>query len=147
MRTNLRLLPAAMLLNLSSAMILAAAFALGLGLTPLQAHHGTATSYDQTKTVTIEGTVTEFIFRNPHSALFVDVVDADGKHVEWAIEMFSPGLLSKQGYRRDTFKPGDKVTLEVNPSLVGEPAGECIGCAITLNGKPPVAPRGKGKGK
>ena len=77
----------------------------------------------------------------------MDVVDADGTHVEWAIEMFSPGLLSKQGYRRDTFKPGDKVTVEANPSLAGDPAGECLGCAITFNGKSPVPARGKGKGK
>ena len=90
------------------------------------AHHGTATSYDQKKWVTIKGTVSEFLWRNPHSALFIDVKDASGKVVNYSIEMFSPILMVKAGYTRDVFRVGDEVSIDVHPSLVGENSGECL---------------------
>jgi hypothetical protein len=116
-------------------------------LVPLLAHHGTAASYDQTKTVTIKGTVTEFIWRNPHCALFVDVTDSSGKVVNYSIEMFSPSLMVGRGYTRDVFKRGDVVTLDIHPSLANEASGECLGCRITVNGREPGGAKGKGKAK
>ena len=104
----------------------------------LWAHHGTSASYDQTKRVTVKGTVTQYIWRNPHSALFLDVKDASGKVVNYAVELYSPGLMVKQGYNRKSFQVGDEVTLEPHPSLAGEPAGECLGCKILVNGKDPA---------
>jgi hypothetical protein len=62
---------------------------------PLVAHHGTAVSYDDSREITVTGTVTEFWWRNPHSALFIDVVDENGARVNWAIEMSSPGVLTR----------------------------------------------------
>ena len=111
------------------------------------AHHGTATSYDQKKIVTIKGTVSEFLWRNPHSALFLDVKDASGKVVNYSIEMFSPILMVKGGYTRDVFKTGDEVAIDVHPSLVGENSGECLGCKSLVNGKEPVkkAPKAASK--
>ena len=116
-------------------------------LIPLLAHHGTAASYDQTKTTTIKGVVTEFIWRNPHCALFVDVKDAGGKVVNYSIEMFSPSLMVGRGYTRTVFKKGDEVTLDVHPSLANEASGECLGCRVTVNGKEPGNPQTKGKAK
>ena len=120
------------------------AVALAAAAIPLLAHHGTATSYDQTKTVTIKGVVTQFLWRNPHSALFVDVTGEDGKVMNYSIEMFSPSLMVKQGYTRKVFKKGDVVTVDVHPSFANKTSGECLGCRVTVNG---VEPGNRGKGK
>jgi Family of unknown function (DUF6152) len=110
------------------------------------AHHGTAASYDQKKIVTIKGTVSEFLWRNPHSSLFLDVKDESGKVANYAIEMFSPILMVKAGYTRDVFKTGDEVAIDVHPSLAGENSGECLGCKFLVNGKEP-ARKAKPQGK
>jgi hypothetical protein len=124
--------------------------AIAAGLAPLLAHHGTAASYDQTKWVTLKGTVSEFLWRNPHSALFLDVKQANGPVVGYSIEMFSPSLMVKQGYKRTVMKKGDEVEIDVHPSLAGTPSGECLGCRMLVNGKDPAnggAGKAKGKGK
>ena len=105
---------------------------------PAFAHHGTGASYDQAKWVTIKGTVTEFWWRNPHSALFLDVTDKNGAVSQYAIELNSPGLMVKAGLLKTSFKVGDKVEIDVHPSLAGEPRGECLGCKILVNGKNPA---------
>jgi hypothetical protein len=113
----------------------------GLGLilavAPMFAHHGTAASYDQKKWVTLKGTVSEFIWRNPHCALFLDVTEGGGKVVNYSIEMFSPSLMVKRGLTKAVFKKGDQVTIDVHPALAGTPSGECLGCKFTVNGKDP----------
>ena len=108
-------------------------------LFPVFAHHGTGASYDQAKWVTIKGTVTEFWWRNPHSALFLDVTDKNGAVSQYAIELNSPGLMVQAGLLKTSFKVGDKVEIDVHPSLAGEPRGECLGCKILVNGKNPAA--------
>src|SRR5688572_32879742 len=85
---------------------------------PLFAHHGTGT-YDSTKSVTLSGTVTEFAYTNPHAALYFDVKDAQGKMVNWAIEMNSPGVLTRAGWSKRTFKAGDQITITVRPAKAG----------------------------
>ena len=109
-----------------------------LAALPLSAHHGTAASYDQKKTVTVKGVVTQFLWRNPHSALFLETKDENGKTGKYSVEMFSPGLAVKQGYNRNSFKVGDQVVLELHPSLAGEPVGKCLGCKVLVNGKDPT---------
>jgi hypothetical protein len=109
---------------------------------PANAHHGTSVNYDFSKTVTIVGTVTEFRWRNPHSALFVDVTDESGHVTNYAIELPSPTLLSRGdlGWTRHTFKPGDHIEFKVHPSRTGAPVavGGCTdGCDVLVNGKPP----------
>ena len=107
-------------------------------LTPsISAHHGTAASYDQEKWITVTGVVTEFRWRNPHSSLHLDVTDESGAVTEYAIELASPALMSRQGtgWTRRTFKAGDKVTFRVHPSTAGAPVGECLfNCEVTVNG-------------
>lgn len=98
-------------------------------------HHGTGT-YDSTKSVTLSGTVTEFAFTNPHAALFFDVKDANGKVVNWAIEMNSPGVLARAGWTRRMFKAGDQITITVRPAKAGTPVG-------LINRQRPVIVNGK----
>ncbi len=123
---------------------------LGLAAASLPAHHGTAASYDQHKVTTLQGTVSEFLWRNPHCALFVDVKQPNGETISYSIEMYSPSLMVKQGYTRNVLKKGDTVEMDVHPSLAGSPSGECLGCRLLVNGKDPAegqAKQTKGKGK
>jgi hypothetical protein len=88
------------------------------------AHHGTSASYDLSTPVTLTGTVTEFVWENPHARLFVDVADPQGKVVNWGVEMRPPPAgLSRAGWTRHTLQPGDKITITVFPSRFGTPAG------------------------
>jgi hypothetical protein len=107
------------------------------------AHHGTAVNYEMDKTITIEGTVTEFRWRNPHSALFLDVEDEEGNVTNYAVELPSPTLMSRGdlGWTRHTFKVGDHVVFPVHPSRTGAPiaVGGCERACdgVLINGKPP----------
>jgi hypothetical protein len=76
---------------------------------PLSAHHGNA-SY-QNKEVTIKGTVTKWLWTNPHSFLLVDVTDDKGNVVHWVCENNAPSTLVNFGFNAKTFKPGDMVTV------------------------------------
>jgi hypothetical protein len=100
------------------------------------AHHGTSVSYDQGQWLTVNGTVTEFRWRNPHSALFLDITDDSGATVNYAIELPSPVLMSRSlGWTRASFKLGDTVEFRVHPSRTGAPVGECLSnCLVTVNG-------------
>jgi len=71
----------------------------------LSAHHGTNASYDLSKQVTMQGTVTEFIWTNPHCQLFFDVKDDKGNLVHWAGETNSPGVLQQAGWSKRIMKP------------------------------------------
>jgi hypothetical protein len=84
------------------------------------AHHGNS-AYDETARVPIKGTVTEFIWTNPHSQIYLDVKDKDGKLVHWAIETNSPGILSRAGWTRRSLKAGDEVTVILCPAKNGAP--------------------------
>src|SRR2546428_450844 len=90
---------------------------------PAFAHHGRGASYDNGKVEEIKGTVTEWAWRNPHCALYVDVKGADGKVVNWGFESQSVGSLSKLNMTRRSFQPGQEVTIKFNPSRGGAPVG------------------------
>ena len=117
------------------------AIALVIGLAAIAfGHHGTGISYDQNKQIEVKGTVTEFAWKNPHSALYLDVKGADGKVQNYAVELNSPGVLTRQGWNRNFFKVGDEVVIFVHPSLAKGPVGECLNpCKVTINGKEPGA--------
>jgi hypothetical protein len=89
---------------------------------PLFAHHGNA-SYDSTKTVTVKGTVTDYIWANPHVFLEIDAKDNSGNTVHWAIEAQNPLSQTEVGWSRNTFKPGDQVIVEIIPAKNGQPFG------------------------
>src|SRR5438105_11083926 len=86
---------------------------------PAFAHHGRGASYDNGKIETIQGTVSEWAWRNPHCALYVDVKGPDGKVVNWGFESQSVGSLSKLGMTRRSFQVGQPVTIKFNPSRGG----------------------------
>lgn len=90
---------------------------------PPPAHHGRAGAYDASKLFTIEGTVTEWAWRNPHVALFVDVTDADGNIVNWVFESQNVSSLARLGKSRRTFVFGQEISIKFNPSRGGAPVG------------------------
>ncbi len=76
------------------------------------AHHSFAVFFDNEQgVVKVNGTVTEFSFRNPHGLIRVDAVE-DGKTVEWKAETNSPSILERRGWKRDSLKAGDRIVLE-----------------------------------
>ena len=89
---------------------------------PLWAHHGNS-AYDEEHWITISGTVTEFVWSNPHCEIFMDVKDDKGAVVNWAIESQSPGILRRNNWTRTSVKPGDQVTINFAPAKNGAPVG------------------------
>ena len=94
---------------------------------PMFGHHGTGVSFDNSKTVTFTGTVTEFRFANPHAQLFFDVKDAGGKVVNWGAEIESAYSLIQAGWSKrrseEALKPGTVVTVTMFPGKSGNPVG------------------------
>ena len=93
---------------------------------PLLAHHGTA-SFDD-KILTLKGTVTEWVWSNPHCFLKFDVKDESGNVAHWAVETQNPTSMSQLGWERTSFKAGDLVTV----TLQGVKSGAPIGRARTV---------------
>ena len=114
---------------------------------PAWVHHSGA-MFDRSKEMKITGTVSEFQWTNPHASFKVDVLGADGKTETWSIEMNGPNNLIRAGWKRTTIKPGDKVTVTINPLRDGRPGGWYLGITLadgrTLGGA--GEPTGGGEG-
>ena len=78
---------------------------------PVMAHHSFAAEYDSTKPIELKGTVTKVEWANPHIYYYVDVKDKNGKVTNYAVEGGTPGQLYRQGWRKDSLKVGDEVTV------------------------------------
>ncbi|MGY9107007.1 MAG: DUF6152 family protein, partial [Alphaproteobacteria bacterium] len=78
------------------------------------AHHSGA-MFDQTVTMTLEGTVSEFNWANPHVYVFVETTDESGQTVEWELETDSTAIMTRDGWTRDTLTPGMRVSVRANP--------------------------------
>src|SRR5262245_5362690 len=78
-------------------------------------------AYNEQVRVPIKGTVTEFVWTNPHSQIYLDVKDKNGTVVHWGIETNSPGILTRAGWTRRSLKAGDQVTIILCPAKNGEP--------------------------
>ncbi len=102
----------------------------------LFAHHGTAGTYDMSKVLKVSGTVKQFYWRNPHCALVLNGKDELGKDVTYSFEIASPGGLAREGWTKQTFKPGDTVTLAMHPAYGNPNVGQPMRQTMTLNGKP-----------
>jgi hypothetical protein len=83
------------------------------------AHHSPAV-FDRTKEVTLAGTVKAFKWQNPHTWLEIDVPNKKGGVDTWGVEMTSPTFLIRAGWKNTSVKPGDKVTVVVNPVKEGD---------------------------
>ena len=106
--------------------VVSLAVCLALLPVPMLAHHGTNISYDRSTTVTVKGVVTDFSYRNPHPALFIDVMDEEGNATHWTIEIApSPYTLALRGWSKrrsdEALKPGTVVTVTMSPSRAGTP--------------------------
>ena len=97
------------------------------------AHHS-ATMFEQTKTITVEGVVKEFQYSNPHSWLLVDVKDKAGKVTTWGFEAEGPSTLQRAGIRPSEFPAGTKVTMTGRPMKDGTPAAIWV-LAVRGDGK------------
>jgi hypothetical protein len=93
------------------------------------AHHSFA-MFDQTQTVILEGTVSDFQWTNPHAVIFLDIRTAQGDMETWLFSMNSPNNLRRQGWRKDTLKTGDKVTIVMHPLRDGGKGGMFV--SVTL---------------
>ena len=100
---------------------------------PLFAHHGNA-SYGNAKQLTVKGTVTEWVWLNPHTLLKIDVKDDRGLVVNWVMEWSAPSSLINFGITKQTFKPGDEVTVVMITPDNGAPVGR-IQRVLLANGK------------
>ena len=89
---------------------------------PVLGHHAD-TGLDLETLLTVEGTVTEFNWRNPHTYLSVQSADVGGEQVEWEIQLGAAAALSRRGMTRGVLQPGDQVTVELHPSRDGRPYG------------------------
>jgi hypothetical protein len=105
--------------RMSILFVLAGLFAVSV---PLSAHHGNA-SYDYEKTVTVKGTVTQWVWSNPHCLLKFDVKDDKGEVQHWVTEASSPVDMQRIGWSANAFKAGDEITIDVMPSKNGVSVG------------------------
>ncbi len=92
---------------------------------PLLAHHGSA-AYDTDKKITLKGTVTRWVWSNPHCVLQLDVTDDSGHVVRWVAETENPSTMIRVGWLEKSFKPGDQVTVTALPVKSGAPVGRII---------------------
>jgi hypothetical protein len=118
---------------MSKRLVIALAMTLGLLVSvPLFAHHGNA-SYALDKQVTLKGTVTRWLYASPHILLMIDVKGENGEVAHWVLESQSPTVMYPSGYRKDSFKPGDEVTVTASQAKNGKTVGRIVE-AITADG-------------
>lgn len=91
-------------LVITTAVLLASAF-------PLFAHHSGAAEFDSNKKIDLDGVITKVEWTNPHAHFYMDVKDASGAVTNWNLELASPNVLIRNGWRRTSLKPGDHVSV------------------------------------
>jgi hypothetical protein len=100
---------------------------------PLLAHHGAA-AYDTDKKITLKATVTQWFWANPHCFLKFDAKDEKGNVVHWATETSNPSDMVNLGWSKDTFRPGDEITVTFTPVKNGNPVGR-VDSVVLANGQ------------
>ena len=109
------------------------------------AHHSFA-MFDQSRSVTLHGTIKDFRWTNPHVFIQLLVKTEGGSEEEWSIEMTSPEHLARVGWRPGTLKPGDDVTLVIHPMRDGSTGGQYLS-GTGPDGPLVGSPASKGEGK
>ncbi len=120
-----------------------AALAIAAGVTgiPAGAHHASAPFYDNTKSVEIDGEVTRFLFRNPHTFLFVESQGENGETIAWEIEMGTALSMSRRGWSPETIEVGDRIKAVGQPSRAPGTYGMCCAELTRADGSP-IRPAG-----
>ncbi|MGH9784077.1 MAG: DUF6152 family protein [Terriglobia bacterium] len=118
--------------NLKWTALLAGAMTFGM-VAPALAHHSHA-MFDHTKQITVDGTVTEYVFRNPHVFLYVEAKGENGEMQNYWVEMSNLPNMIRRGIGQSTFKAGDKVKVNLHPLRDGRPGGSYI-TITTADGK------------
>lgn len=132
---------------LAGALVAGAIIAASAG--PALAHHSFA-MFDQTKVMTLKGTVREFQWTNPHAFIELDVPNGGGKQ-HWSIELNSPNNLKRQGWSRTSLMTGDKISVRIAPLRNGHSGGlfldlkkadgKVLDSGLPKNGTPVNVPR------
>ena len=115
-------------MKLRAIIVVGVALALLTGV-PVHAHHSGSTLFSET-TSTLKGSVGKWLWSNPHCLLTVDVKGDDGQVVSWLVELQAPNTIYPAGYRVNTFKPGDPVTVAVHAVSNGRPYARVV--SVTL---------------
>ena len=123
-------------------LVFAVAVALLLSVSVI-AHHTASTLYTE-KTVTLKGSVKTWLWSNPHCLLTFDVKSDDGQVVQWLAEAQAPNTAYTEGYRANSFKAGDEVTVTVRPAANGRPFGLLAQVVLADGTKIGNAARGRG---
>jgi len=121
--------------RISKPAVLAALAILAISV-PLLAHHGNA-SYENGKTITVKGTVTDWIWANPHCWLKFDAKDSKGTVQHWIVEASNPPDMTRRGWARTSFKPGDEVAVTMITAKNGGSIGRFSGpnSVVLANGQ------------
>ncbi len=98
-------------INMQTKLAMGAFLAIALLIVPLLAHHSFSAEFDGTKPIQLQGVVTRIEWANPHVYFYIDVTGADGKVENWGCETAGPGGLLRRGWKRDSLKVGDHVTV------------------------------------
>ena len=125
-------------------LVIALSVAVGLlAAVPLEGHHTGSTLLSET-TVTLKGVVKNWLWSNPHCLLTLDVKGENGQVVQWVVEAQAPNSIYPAGYRSNSFKPGDEVTVTLNPVANGRPYGR-IARVVLADGRT-LGGEGRGRG-
>ena len=109
--------------------------ALALGATPASSHHSTA-MYDKVNLITLDATIKEMVWRNPHVTIdFVNEPAPGQPQRTWTTEVSSPGVMTRAGWSKSSLNPGDKVKVEIAPLRDGRPGGEARKVTIVSSGQ------------
>jgi hypothetical protein len=119
-----------------SSLVALAAVGLVIAKRPAAAHHSSTPFYDDTQRVEAVGTVSRFIFRNPHSFIFIDGRNEAGEAVEWEVEMSAAVSMRRSGWTPESIKAGDPIKAVGQPSRAPGTYGMCCAQLTRPDGSP-----------